>query len=202
MKTYSYQQPYYSIEVVATGLFCIFLAVACLICAMLNVLLPPALACIFVAVALYQVWNTFVSISNPREVTIDNSTISFSAFGRNDTYSLENIDEFRVREFPSAGKMYIRINGGGLLRGRYWLQTSVMTDGKDLFQRMTDIEYAKHPETIKARARRVNTEYLEREDHIKAYKRDAHPNFIHKSSKGGRTNTREGGRRGMGSVSK
>ena len=77
-----------------------------------------------------------------------------------------------------------------------------MTDGKELFQRMTDIEYAKHPETIKARARRINTEYLEHEDHIKAYKRDAHPNFLHKSSKGGRTNTREGGRRGMGSVSK
>lgn len=201
MKTYSYQQPFFSIEVVATGLFCVFLAVACLICAMLNVLLPPALACVFAAVALYQVWNTFVSISNPREVSIGDGTISFSAFGRNDTYSLEKIDEFRVREFPSAGKMYIRINGGGLLRGRYWLQTSVMTEGKELFQRITDIEYAKHPETIKARARRINTEYLEHKDQIEAYKRKARPNFINRISKGGRTDTRADGQRSAGSVS-
>ena len=59
--------------------------------------------------------------------------------------------------------MYIRINDSSLFKGRYWLQTRVMTDGRELFQRICDLEFRIHPDTLKARARRVNSEYLEAE---------------------------------------
>lgn len=188
-KTYTFQQPYFNIEVVATGLFCLFLTVACVVCALMNLFMPPALLIIFAGVALYQVWNTFVSISNPKEVVIDDGSIAFSAFGRTDCYELSKLDEFRVREFPSAGKMYVRVNGGGFLHGRYWLQASLMNDGKELFQRIQDIEFMKHPETIKARARRVNTVYMENEAAIKEYERAARPDFVKKLTKGRRART-------------
>jgi hypothetical protein len=75
-----------------------------------------------------------------------------------------------IREFPSSGKMYLRVGKTTLLHGRYWLQTKVFTDGRELFQALLDIEYAKNPDTIKARARRVNTEYLENADGINKVK--------------------------------
>ena len=51
------------------------------------------------------------------------------------------------------------MNGGGLLKGRYWLNTRNYNDGQELFRLLLDMEYEKHPESLKARARRVNTEY-------------------------------------------
>lgn len=188
-KTYTFQQPYFNIEVVATGVFCLFLAVACAACALMNLFMSPALLVIFACVALYQVWNTFVAIANPKEVVIDDDAIAFSAFGRSDRYDLSQVSEFRVREFPSAGKMYVRVNGGGFLRGRYWLQTKLMSDGEELFHRVQDIEYQKHPETIKARARRVNTAYMEHEAAIKERERAARPSFVKKLAKGRRART-------------
>ena len=166
MKTYTYEQPYFSIEVLGTGLFCGALVALCVVGAVTNLFMPPALLALFAAVAFYQVWNTFVAIANPRRVTLGDEAISFAAFGRTDRFELGDVHEFRVREFPSAKKMYVRINGGGLLRGRYWLQTKVMTDGDELFRRLLDMEYKLHPDTIKARARRVNSEYLEHQDQL------------------------------------
>lgn len=128
----------------------------------MGLFLAPGLLILFAVVALNQVWNTFVAIANPRVVTIDDGSIAFSAFGRTDRYELPAIREFRIREFPTAGKMYVRVNGGGATRGRYWIQTRVMTEGDDLFRKLLDIEYAKHPDSIKARARRVNSKFMKR----------------------------------------
>lgn len=194
MKTYTYEQPFFTIEVLITGIFCAFIAVVCLVFAALQMYLPPALSVMFAVVALYQVWNTFIAIANPEKVTFEDDAISFSAFGRTDRFAYSDISEFRVREFPSAGKMYIRINDGGLLKGRYWIQSKVMSDGEELFNRILDFEYAKHPDTIKARARRVNTEYLEHqeqiEEHLAADKRAARENLKKKITPKGRKSNR------------
>ena len=105
-------------------------------------------------VCAYQVWNTFVAIANPQDVVIDDDTISFRAFGRSDTYRLADIESFSVREVGGDAKVYVRVNGGGLLRGRYWLQLLYMNDGKELFQWIEDFEYRLDPTSLKARARR------------------------------------------------
>ena len=42
-----------------------------------------------------------------------------------------------------------------------------MTDGQELFSKILDIEYQLHPDTIKARARRTNTKYLQIEQQLK-----------------------------------
>jgi hypothetical protein len=81
------------------------------------------------------------------------------SFNRTDDYHLSQLKSFKIREFPTAGKMYLRMDGGGLLKGRYWLNTKNYNDGQELFRLLLDMEYEKHPESLKARARRVNTEY-------------------------------------------
>lgn len=159
--TYSYLKRYFFIEVTLTGIVCLAALLVCPYLAYRGIV--PGIMIVLMVPAAYQVWNTFVAIANPQTVEIDDEAIAFSAWGRTDRYAWNDVTSFRVREFPSAGKIYIRINNSGLLRGRYWLQTRVMTDGRELFQRICDLEYKIHPDTLKARARKVNSEYLEAE---------------------------------------
>ena len=159
--TYSYLKRYFFIEVTLTGMVCLAALVVCPYLAYKGIV--PGIMIVLMVPAAYQVWNTFIAIANPETVEIDEEAISFSAWGRTDRYAWSDVRSFRVREFPSAGKMYIRINDSSLFKGRYWLQTRVMTDGRELFQRICDLEFRIHPDTLKARARRVNSEYLEAE---------------------------------------
>lgn len=155
MTRYTYIKRYFAIEVVLTGAVSTAALVVCPLAAFSGFL--PGVMVVLAVAALYQVWNTFIAIANPETVVIDGGAIAFSAWGRTDRYEAGEITEFRVREFPTAGKMYVRVNGGRLLRGRYWLQTRVMTDGDELFRRICDMEYAMHPDTLKAYARRSNS---------------------------------------------
>lgn len=162
MKTYTYEKRYFVIEVLITGIISVAAVVLCPIIA-LQGFYPPIMGMLAI-VGFYQTWNTFVAIANPETVTIDDETISFSAWGRTDSYRLDELTEFRVREFPSAGKMYLRINKHTIFKGRYWLQTKQFTDGAELFRRVCDMEYQLHPDSLKATARRVNTAYMEAEE--------------------------------------
>lgn len=159
--TYTYIKRYFIIEVLLTGIISIAALLLCTTWAIMGIY-PPLMVLIDIA-AIYQIWNTFIAIANPEQVTLDDEELSFSCWGRTDSYRLSEIKELRIREFPSAGKMYLRINNHNLLHGRYWLQTKQMENGKELFQRLLDLEYQLHPDTLKARARRVNTEYIKAE---------------------------------------
>lgn len=162
MKTYVYIKRYYVLEVMLTGLIAIGALVICPLLALNGFM--PGIMIVLIVPSVYQIWNTFVAIANPETVTIDDEFIEFGGWGRTDKYLWSEINDFRVREFPTAGKMYIRINGGGLFRGRYWLQTRVMSDGKELFRRMCDIEYSMHPNSLKARARRTNSAFMRKDE--------------------------------------
>lgn len=169
-KTFLYEPPFYNIEVTFTGVFCAFVLVACIVFAITDTFIPRLLAIIFGCVAFYQVWNTFVSLSNPEKVSVDEEgdTISFSGFGRTDTYKISTLTTFLVRPFPSSGKTYIRVGDHNIFKGRYWVPTKMFSDGAELFQYLCDLEYKVHPDSLKARARTVNQEYLDHADEIKA----------------------------------
>lgn len=176
--TYTYLRKYFIIEVVLTGIISIAALILCTIWAIMGIYTP--LMVLLDIAAFYQTWNTFVAIANPETVTFTDEEISFSCWGRTDSYRIDELTEFRVREFPTAGKMYLRINKHNIFKGRYWLQTKQMSDGAELFRRIQDLEYRIHPDTLKARARRVNTEYIEAEQQGNAktsktpYRRHSH----------------------------
>ena len=160
MKRYRYDQAKFNVSVTATGAFCLALCVISNL-SIIGVisLIPAALGVLILIVAGYQTWNTFVAIANPQDVIVDDDSISFCAFGRTDRYAFEDIKSFNVREVGGDAKVYVRVNGGGLLRGRYWLQLLYMNDGKELFQWIEDFEYKLDPNSLKARARRSSEEY-------------------------------------------
>jgi hypothetical protein len=168
-KTYIFEQPFYSIEVVATGAFCIFILVACIGCFISDTLIPRGLCIVFGIAAAYQAWNTFVSLSNPERVTIDEDEgiISFSGFGRSDIYEISKLSKFLVRPFPSSGKTFIRVNDYNAFKGRYWVPTKMFNDSRELFDSLCNLEYKIHPDSLKARARDVNQEYIDHAEQIK-----------------------------------
>lgn len=159
-RTYVYMEPYFSIEVRAEGAFSVLILAACLYLAWTNAFNMAGLFVVFGVAAFYQAWNTFVARAYVHSVTIGDEGISFELFGRTQSYELRDLEEFRVREYPSSGKMYLRVGDHNALRGRFWVSTRAFEDGQELFGRIRDLEYEIHPETLKARARRTNEEYV------------------------------------------
>ena len=152
-KTYRYDDKLYLVGITITGWFCAFVAVASLVLASpLFSFLPPLMAVVAV-VAAYVVFNTFISRSYPREVTVSDDEVSFTSFGRTDTFRLADIHEFSVREMGND-RTYVRINGGGLLKGRYWVQGDYIDGGSELCQALVDMEGRINPDSLRSRARR------------------------------------------------
>ena len=117
-----------------------------------------------IIICIYIIWEDFVSISNPSEVTITDESITFGAFGRKHTFLWSEIKLFTIKEFVSSRKMFIRINDAGLLKGRYWVNCYFFVDGEELYMWLRDKEYALHPNSLKAQARRSNEkDYEERQ---------------------------------------
>ncbi|WP_035425315.1 hypothetical protein [Atopobium fossor] len=159
-KKYVYEAPFYFIEVVLVGILCAVVTVICLALAVFRPILSPGLLVFIAAVAFYQVWNTFISISNPETVTLSDSEISFSGFNRIHTYKINELSTFLVRPFPSSGKTYVRVGNHNIFKGRYWVPTKMFSDGKELFNQINELDYKLNPASLKSRARRVNSEYI------------------------------------------
>lgn len=181
MKSYMYGKRSFFIQVTFTGIFCIIICFTCVLLAFVGYM--PQMMLFFTLVAAYNVWNTFISKSTSEEVIIDDEYISFSAYNHCDKYLFSDIKKLRIREFPSSGKMYIRVNESSVLKGRYWIQTKQFENGKELFRALLDLEYKMHPDTLKARARTVNTEYLEAEKHIQPKRKKKLISFKKKDAK-------------------
>ena len=111
---------------------------------------------VVLVVSLYSVWNTFVSRSYVHSVRINDEAITFECFGRERTYLLDQVHHMRLREFPGTYKLYVRMDDEGVFHGRYWVRGWWMSDGDELFYRLTDLETRLNPDSLKAHARRAN----------------------------------------------
>lgn len=159
---YTYDKLLYFFDVKLTGVFCIFIIFATMYIGTKGYLNRNLLLFIDL-IAFYTIWNSFISKSNTEVVAFTDTYLSFNSLGREDKYELNTIKQIRIREFPSAGRMYIRINDYGMLKGRYWIQFKKFEHGNELFRKLIDIEFKLNPDSLKSRARKVNTKYIELE---------------------------------------
>jgi hypothetical protein len=106
-------------------------------------------------VAAYTVINSFLTLSNPQKIVFENGTIQFKAFNQTHRYVISDIKSFNVREFPSGGLIYLRIDQK-FPKGRYWIRTHKHEDGKELFQRILDLDYKLNPDSLKSYAKRTS----------------------------------------------
>ena len=155
MKQYIYRKKYYDFKVVYIGYFVIAIALY----AIYNLMSGFSALWIFVLlICVYQIINTFFALANPEEVDISDKFIEFKGMGKNHRYYWNEIRDFRVKEFVTAKKIYLRINKDdfSLLRGRYWIDCLYFNDSDELFMYFVKKEDEMHPDTIKAYAHRSN----------------------------------------------
>lgn len=158
-KTYTYQEPFFTMEVKVEGGFCAFLTVLLAWNAYTTLFGMGILFAIFAIVAFYQTWNTFIARCYSHSVTIGDDEISFELFGRSQTYKISELKEFQIRGGSRGGKMYVRVGKHNALHGRFWISTDVYEDGEELASRLIEIENAVDPDSLRVQARRTNTEY-------------------------------------------
>ena len=154
-KTYTYQEPFFTMEVKVEGGFCAFLTVLLAWNAASNLFGMGILFGIFAAVAFYQTWNTFIARCYSHSVTIG------------EAYKISELKEFQIRGGSRGGKMYVRVGDHNALHGRFWISTDTFDDGEELAARLIEIENRVDPDSLRVQARRTNTEYQQ----IKASKK-------------------------------
>ena len=159
-KTYTFEDPIYTVEVPVTTAVCAVAIFYCAWHAVVGDLLSPALMLFFMVAAIYQVWNVLVSAAYPKHVVVDDESISFVSMTRTDRYVLSEIKNLYLRANARNGRLFIRIDDPTIFRGRYWVNTQDFTDGRELFEFVVDLECKVNPEGLRARARRNNEEYL------------------------------------------
>ena len=158
MNEFKYNRLLYIFDVIITGIVAIGAFIASLVYfhSNLSLLLLIGIVCI------YTIWNSFVSKVHPEKIVIKENEIIFESFNSKDRYYIDGTDRFQLREFPSSGKLYLRIGNAQIQKGRYWINTKNYNNGKELFQLFRDLDYKINPDSLKSKARRVNTEYLQK----------------------------------------
>ena len=158
MNEFKYNRLLYLFDVIITGIVAIGAFIVSLVYfhSNLSLLLLVGIVCI------YTIWNSFVSKVHPEKIVIKENEIVFESFNSKDRYYIDGTDRFQLREFPSSGKLYLRIGNEQLQKGRYWINTKNYNNGKELFQLFRDLDYKINPDSLKSKARRVNTEYLQK----------------------------------------
>ena len=158
MNEFKYNRLLYIFDVIITGIVAIGAFIASLVYFHSNL----SLLLLVGIVSIYTMWNSFVSKVHPEKIVIKENEIVFESFNSKDRYYIDGTDRFQLREFPSSGKLYLRIGNEQLQKGRYWINTKNYNNGKELFQLFRDLDYKINPDSLKSKARRVNTEYLQK----------------------------------------
>lgn len=155
LEVYHYQKKRFLIEQTVTNLFAlviIFLALYFIVNQMMPILMSLVLL-----VALYATVNNFILKVNSEVIVIGDDTISFEAYKKKDTYELSKLQSFKLKEFPSSKKIYVRLVDFDNKKRKYWVHANSFSGGKRLFKKLLDIEHEKHPQSLKARARDQST---------------------------------------------
>lgn len=155
-KTYIYRDKLYTRKVKFTGAYAGVIGLAALgyfLFKGVNFLLIPVMV-----VCLYTYWETYVSLANPQKITVDDRAITFEGCGKKHTFLWKDIYSFKVKEFVTARKIFLRINKTDMMQGRYWINCRYFNDTDELYMFLRDKEYEIHPNSIKSIARRSNEE--------------------------------------------
>ncbi len=87
--------------------------------------------------SLWVVLDHVLALAHPESIVIDETQIALTSFGRTHAYAWTDIQKLRIKRLAS-GTLYVRINDGGLLKGRYWIPVHKFPDRLALTQALVD----------------------------------------------------------------
>lgn len=155
-RTYTYDSRRYLFDVQIVG---VVGAIAAVVGAVMMV--TGALA-FFGAIAFvlgtYTAFNTFVAKCYPRVAMLSDERLELESFGRRDVYRVADISRIQLRENGKTLSVYVRLNGGGVLRGRYFIGCGDMRDedgcrAQALYDTLLELQARLDPENIRVLAR-------------------------------------------------
>ena len=91
-------------------------------------------------ILLFSIWvvvDHAVALAHPESITLDEEHIAFTSFGRTHAYPWSSVRKLRIKRLAS-GTFYVRINDGGLFKGRYWIPVHKFPDHVALSQALID----------------------------------------------------------------
>jgi hypothetical protein len=149
-KEYIFDPKVYFTRVIITGIFCIFIFGFSLYMIANDKYVP--LFILIAVVSAYTSWNALVSGTNPNKIVLEEDGISFVCPYRRTKYLFSEITVFLAKDFRGSGKIFLRINKGGLFKGRYWIHTREFNDSYELYLFIMKLEHQTHPNSIKSKA--------------------------------------------------
>jgi len=155
MKRYVYKSDIYNLRVTTAGIVGLVvggLSISRLLMAGTN----KTLYLFILMVCVFTFWETFISLSNPKEVIISEEGITFKAYNKQHDYKWEDIERFRLKEFIHARKLYLTINKPTIFRGKYWINCFYMNDTDEIFTFLLKKECEVHPNSLKAHSRKFD----------------------------------------------
>lgn len=159
MKRYLYQPSHFFIQMTLPGIFTGAIGAFCLF--QFLAAGHQLLYLLVLGLCVYNVWNVFVSLSNPSEVLLDKDKfIEFSAYGRSHKYEINQIRKYSMRPLAGNTRMYMTIDNGGFLKGRYWVRISEFSGEKELEEFFYDLDAKINPESLVSKARSQGRERL------------------------------------------
>lgn len=156
MKHYTYNSSHYMIQMTIPGIFTLLIGLYSLYKFIFSGFY--FLWLLIAAVCVYNVWNTFVSISNPSEIVVADSTLTFMAYKGSHVYETDKIEKFAMRPVAGGERLYVMINNGGILRGRYWIRLPEFNDSKELNDYFYKLDAKVNPNSVFTTARKQGRE--------------------------------------------
>ena len=153
MKSYIYKKSHYLIQHTIPGIFTLLIGLYCLIRQVMTGF--DGLLMFVLIICVYNVWNEFVSLSNPYEFDLGEETITFRGYNKEHTYKISEMTAFSMRMVAGNTKIYMNIDKGGLLKGRYWLRVSEFDDDKDIIDYFYDLDERVNPHSVITKARKA-----------------------------------------------
>ena len=168
MKKFNYQPKHFALQITTVG---IFTGVICVF-SLYQILLGSykELFAFVLILAGYNTWNTFVSISNPKEIQFDENQLVLSAYGKNHIFKLEDIKQIQMRYVSGNRRLYVTLNGGSLKKGRYWVRLCEFEQQEEIEDFFAELEYKIDPDSLIVRARREGRERLKKARLVKGEK--------------------------------
>lgn len=160
MKHYVYKPSHFFIQMTLPGMFTIFIGIFCLI-QFLTVGQNP-LYLLVLCLCIYNIWNVFISLSNPSEIMIDEKTVEFRAYGRSHKYQISQIENYHMRPLAGNTRIYMTFDNGGILKGRYWVRLCEFSEEKELEYFFYDLEAKINPDSLVVEARSQGRERLKK----------------------------------------
>jgi len=122
-------------------------------------------------ICVYNVWNEFISLSNPYEFELGKESVTFRAYKQEHTYKISEMTNFSMRMVAGNTSIYMNINKGGILKGRYWIRVSEFEEQDEIVDYFYDLDEKVNPDSVVTRARKEGRERLAQKKELEKQKK-------------------------------